>query len=260
MIQRRSDGAVYYEFDRLALFPGLRHAAFTRLGGVSLAPFATLNVGHLVGDDPAAVQANEERVFSILGVQALDVVTPRQVHGAHVQRVARGDGATVIPSTDGLITDEPRVALFLRFADCVPVLLFDSRRRAVALVHAGWRGWAAGVVINALRVMRDEFGTWPGDLSAGIGPAIGPCCYPVGPEVIVAVEGALGADSQVLSRQPSGATHLDLPGAVRIQLERCGVREVEDSGMCTSCSNEQFFSHRAEHGRTGRFAVVVVLD
>ncbi len=259
MIRTRSGEVVYYEFESMHSLPKLRCTVLTRLGGVSLAPFASLNVGHFVGDDPAAVQINERRVFSVLGVQEHQIVTPHQVHGSAVRRVGRAQCGSIIPGTDGLVTDERDVALMLRFADCVPVLLYDATHGAVGLLHAGWRGWAAGVVANALRLMYDEFGTRPEHVLAGIGPSIGPCCYTVGQDVIAEVKRVLGNASEVLTPVTSDSSRLDLPAAVRIHLESHGVARVELSGICTSCSRHEFFSHRAERGRTGRFAVTAML-
>jgi YfiH family protein len=260
MIHNAAGGLVFYQFESLVGHPEVQHAIFARLGGQSQGPFASLNVGSLVGDNRAAVQANHELIYAQLGLQPAAVVTARQVHGAHVAAVRSSDGGTIIPETDALISDEPGVALLLRFADCVPVVLYDPQRQAIGLAHAGWRGWVAGVVQNTVSALQSAFGSQPADLVAGVGPAIGPCCYEVGPDVVAAVERIAGAGTDLLRRPPDGVVHLDLPGAVRWQLQRSGVRRIEDSGLCTHCRTDEFFSHRAEHGHTGRFAAVVALQ
>lgn len=269
MIRNVKNGLAFYQFGSLlhpersegsmAQHAEVQHAVFTRLGGQSQGTFCSLNVGSLVGDDPAAVQANHELICAGLGLQPAAVVTARQVHGAHVAVAHGSDGGTVVPSTDALISNEPGVALLLRFADCVPVVLYDPQRQAIGLAHAGWRGLVAGVVPNTVAALQSTFGCRPADLIAGVGPAIGPCCYEVGPDVVAEVERIFGQPTDLLSRQPGGAVHLDLPAAVRRQLQHSGVRHVEDSGLCTHCHTDEFFSHRAAHGHTGRFAVVAAL-
>ena len=255
----QSGGVSYYEFETLRCLPGLRHAVFTRIGGVSVGALASLNVGSSVGDDPAKVTENQRRALAVLGARTDQVVTCHQVHGANVHVACRNDRGTVFSSCDGMVTVELDLALMLRFADCVPVLLFDPVRRTLALLHAGWRGMIAGVVHAGLRRMSDEFASAPADIIAGVGPAIGPCCYQVGPEVVSAALDVLGSAGHSLVAERSGATYLDLPGAVEMQLQQAGVKRIELSGMCTSCCRDKFFSHRGDGGRTGRFAVVASL-
>lgn len=258
MIRETLDnGIVRYRFETLdqEVVP---HAVLTRLGGVSQGPFATLNLGHTVGDDLEAVEENHRRVFAALDLRRDRLVSPYQVHSANVRWVSDAHAGTVQPATDGLITDTPGLAILFRFADCVPILLFDPTHRAIGLVHAGWRGAAKGVVAAAVKAFAHHVGSRPEDLWAGIGPAIGPCCYRVGSDVARAVARACPADAQIAHRK-DGGVYLDLPGAVRAQLAAAGVGQVEMSGICTACHTEEWFSHRAERGRTGRFGVVMML-
>ncbi len=257
MYRQFADGIVFYQFEGLD-GTGLIHALLTRLGGVSQGPYATLNLGHTVGDDLRAVQENHRRVFSLFGVDRRQVVSPYQVHSAHVRLVGREHGGTVQNATDGLLTTTPGLMLIFRFADCVPLLLWDPVHRAVGLVHVGWRGAANGVVRAAVDAFVRHAGSHPEDLWAGIGPAIGPCCYRVGPEVVAAV-GATHVSPLPVHRRDDGL-YLDLPGAVRAELEAWGVRQIESSGICTACHTDEWFSHRAEGGRTGRFGALVMLD
>jgi YfiH family protein len=233
------------------------HAVFTRIGGTSLPPFASLNVGQLVGDDPLRVQENHERVFSTLGIQKDAVVTARQVHGARVAVVGTDARGRIIPSTDALITQSPNTYLMMRFADCLPLMLCDSRRSAVALVHCGWRGVLAGVVEHAVQALQRSAGSRPATLIAAVGPSIGPCCYEVGPDVIRLVRQVFGRKDGLLPRQPNGRRHFDLPAAVRTKLLATGVQQIEESQICTACHVDEFYSHRAESGRTGRFAALI---
>lgn len=253
-IQR--NGLVWYAFAG----PGFDfvHACFTRLGGVSTGQWASLNLGHTVGDDPAAVEENHRRVFAAFDVTRSRVVSPHQVHGKRVACVGLRDGGTVIPATDALITDESGVGLLLRFADCTPVLFYDPVQRAVGLAHAGWRGVAAGVAPATVQAMVAAFGTRPADLWAGIGPAIGPQHYVVGAEVVESIDATLPEDAPA-SVHRGGRWYVDLPGALAAQLRAMGVRRVEKSDLCTASRVDEWYSHRAEAGRTGRFGVLVML-
>jgi YfiH family protein len=257
MIREENNGIVAYRFHGLD-GAGVIHAALTRLGGVSQGPFATLNLGSTVGDESSAVHENHRRVFAALGLRREQVISPYQVHSANVRLVGRADAGGIQDDTDALLTTTPGVAILFRFGDCVPLMLFDPVRRAVGLVHAGWRGAVVGVVPAAVAAFAEHVGSAPGDLWAGVGPAIGPCCYEVGHEVVAAVTDACPVDAQVVHRR-NGSFHLDLPGAVRAQLMDAGVRQIEMSGICTACRTDEWFSHRAENGRTGRFGMVVAL-
>ncbi len=250
------DGLVWYTFAE----PGLdfMHACLTRLGGVSQGPWSTLNLGSTVGDDPQAVQENHRRVFAAFGITPAQVVSPHQVHGCHVAHVTREDGGRVIPATDALITATPGVVLLLRFADCTPILFFDPLRRALGLAHAGWRGVVAEVAAATVQAMGAAFGTQAADLWVGIGPTIGPQHYSVGPEVVEAVQSTLPAGVSVATCR-AGQWYLDLPAAVEAQLRAVGVNRITQSGLCTADRLDEWYSHRAEHGRTGRFGILMML-
>jgi len=259
MIRRTANGLALYHFDSLLAHPGVIHAVFTRLGGVSAERFSSLNVGLSVGDDPRAVDENHRRLLATLETPPTHVVSPRQVHGGNVAKAGAHLGGATVPSTDSLFTAEPGVALLLRFADCVPVLLYDARLHAVALAHAGWRGVVAGVVTNTLAAMHHDLGSIASDVIACVGPAIGPCCYTVGVDVAAMVAEAAGPECACPATGGTSGLQLDLPRAVGLQLLRAGVQHIEQSGLCTSCHSDEFFSHRAERGRTGRFAALLAL-
>ena len=258
MIREHVDGIVLYRFERLCEAEGVAHAVLTRIGGVSRPPYATLNLCRSDGEDPAAVEENLRRASHALGLEPGKFVRPSQVHGARVGVVERVDLGTVHPDTDALVTAAPAVPLLMCFGDCASVLFFDPVRRVIGMAHAGWRGVVAGSVTATVRAMTEQLGCDPADLWAGIGPTIGPCCYAVGPEVVAAVEAACPPGADVV-RAVGGRTHLDLPAAVQAQLHAAGLEQVEDAGLCTACHVDEFFSHRAEHGRTGRFGVVMEL-
>jgi polyphenol oxidase len=250
------NGLVWYTFTG----PGRAfiHGCFTRLGGVSAAPWTALNLGSTVGDDSRAVQENHRRLCDAFGITLAQVVSPFQVHGCHVVRVGAAEGGMVIPATDALITDTPGVALLLRFADCVPVLFYDPVRCAAGLAHAGWRGVAAGVAVATVQAMTTAFGSRPEDVWAGIGPAIGPQHYSVGAEVVEAIHATLPAGARAAEFRDERWL-MDLPAALEAQLRAVGVGQVEQSGICTASCVAEWYSHRAEAGRTGRFGVLVML-
>ena len=244
----------------------------TRLGGVSRPPYATLNLGFHVGDDPAAVAENRARLCLALGVDQRTLVAARQVHGDRVQVVGaedagRGavDGGLALPDADALVTRDSGVVLTAYYADCVPVCLYDPRAGAVGLAHAGWKGTVGETAAKAVRKMVEAFGSDPGDCLAAIGPSIGPCCYEVDEKVVGPLAQAF-EDWPDLVR-PSGRQAADRPGkwkldlweANRRSLLRAGLRSenILVGGLCTACRRDIFFSHRAEGGRTGRLMALV---
>lgn len=257
MQRQINPGLVTYHFETLPA-ERLTHAVFTRLGGVSDRPFATLNVGRTVGDDRTAVAENHARIYAHLDLSAERVVTCQQIHGNLVAVVTQQDADRVIPGSDGLVTNVGGLALLLRFADCQPILLYDRVHHALGLVHAGWRGAAQGMARRAVETMEVAFGSEPMDLVAALGPAIGPCCYIVGDEVASAMGYALPDWSQVMSLEED-RWRFDLPAANEQQLAAAGVRTIEQAHLCTACHNDEFYSHRGDKGTTGRFAVVAYL-
>jgi len=249
-----------YRFDALSSFGKVRHAVTTRLGGVSQLPFASLNLSIGVGDSPEAVSENRQRFCHAVGVLPQHLVECRMAHGTEVTRVGLGDRGHRMQGVDALMTNAPGVPLLLTYADCVPIILYDPARHAVALVHAGWQGTVRGIASAVAQAMVDAFGSKPEEMLAAIGPAIGPCCYPVGPEVAHAVRRAFPDTDALLMSPNGGQPHFDLWQANVQQLQAAGVGQVEVAGICTACHRDQFFSHRAESGRTGRFGVLLMLD
>jgi hypothetical protein len=147
----------------------------------------------------------------------------------------------------------------MRFADCVPVLLHDPVRGVVGLAHAGWMGTVRGTITAAVSAMQSGFGSAPEDIRAGIGPSIGPDHYQVGEDVAAQVRQAFGPDSDRLLAVRDGSIFFDLWAANRLHLQRAGVRQIELAGLCTACHLDDWYSHRAEHGRTGRFGALIAL-
>lgn len=196
-----------------------------------------------------------------LGVAAGRVWQLTQVHGdAFV--IAEGDAPAARPEADALISNDRAVALVVRAADCVPLLMADTQTGAIAAVHAGWRGTAAKVAPATLRAMEQVFGTRPSDVIAAIGPAIAPCCYEVGPALVDAFAAA-GHERHLIDRwfqvRRDGKLRLDVPGANRDQLLLAGVAEanVHTAGLCTAMTLEVMTSYRAEKDQAGRIAGVI---
>ncbi len=235
----------------------VRHAIFGRHGGISPDPWRSLNVGGTVGDDPARVRENVVRCFRALDLAPKDRFDAWQVHGARVLVVDGPRGDQPPPKADALLTNRPGVVLFMRFADCVPILLHDPVRGVVGVVHAGWRGTVAGVARRAVEVMVEEFGSNPADVRAALGPSVGPDHYPVGEEVVEQVEQAFGPAAKTLLTRVNGQVHLDLWAANERALRRAGVRSVEVAAVCTACHVEDWYSHRGEQGKTGRFGALI---
>lgn len=260
MNRHLSNGLAYYTFEALDAFGELVHAVTTRHGGVSTGQWSSLNLTTGTGDDPAAVEENLRLTSNALGLRREDLVSPNQRHTANVRRVGAGDRGRVWPHTDALITDEPGVPLLLRFADCTPILIYDPTRRALALVHSGWRGTVQAAGRAAVEALAAEFGSRPADMIAAIGPSIGPCCYEVGEDVTDAVRAAFAQPEGLLPKPNGGGRHhFDLWSANHALLHEAGVGQIELAAICTACRTDEFYSYRRERGRTGHFGAVMGL-
>jgi YfiH family protein len=248
-----------------AQFEWLRHGFSSRAGGLSTVygP-GELNLGFTKDDDAVAVAGNRAMFLRAVGGDgAREMVTVRQVHGTRMLQVAAGDSATLIrdgravEEADGMISAAPGVVLGVQAADCVPVLVADTKQRVVAAFHAGWRGTVAGVVERGIARMRSEFGSDPEDMIGAVGPSIGACCYSVGEEVREQFAAAFGYADK-LFEQREGGLYLDLWQANRRQMVAAGLsaEAVAVVGECSACTRvdgrRKYFSHRAERGFTGR--------
>jgi YfiH family protein len=258
MTFQERDGVRYYTFSTLES-AGARHAVLTRRGGVSRTPFESLNLGSSVGDDPQAVAENRRRTFALFGRTLHSVPELYQVHSNRILLAALRREGEPFPQADGVVTNSPDITLCMRFADCVPILLYDPIRRAAGIAHAGWKGTIAGVAASAVAALRGHFGSHPEDILAGIGPSIGPDHYAVGGEVLDALREAFGGQAGKWLTRRGGEAYLDLWAANEFILRRSGVEKIELAGICTACHTEDWFSHRAEHGHTGRFGALLWL-
>jgi hypothetical protein len=268
----------------------LWHGFSTRRGGLSTAYCAEgapgeLNLGFTADDERETVAGNRRLLAeAISGDAQTPLVALKQIHSSLKRVVGAADAGRELPwKADGMMTDEPGVLLGIQTADCIPVLLADRKRRAVAAFHAGWRGTVKRIVENGVGLMRLEFGSRPEDLIAAIGPGIGSCCYAVGEEMLAEFESQFAYahelfhevdDADEVRRKypmlfltqrapghsPIGPSlHLDLVEANRRQLLAAGLkpRAIHTVGGCTQCQRELFFSHRGSQGRAGRMMCVI---
>ena len=259
--------------------PWLVHGFSTRIGGVSdLDGEKVLNLSFMEWDSRANVEENRRRMRNALGAKDFTFAAMHQIHSDVVRLFGSAPGGPC--KGDASLTNRPGLLLAAQTADCVPILLADPKKRAVAAIHAGWKGTLGRIAEKTVGRMRQEFGSKPKDLLAAIGPSIGPCCYEVGAEFVskFAAQFADAADYfdearsgeepnplQWLNMAPPGHqppaknVHLDLRKANRSQLLATGVRtqNIFVSELCTGCCSNLFFSYRKEGARSGRLMSVV---
>jgi YfiH family protein len=252
MAFREADGLRFFQFESL-LDPNLDHAILTRHGGLSPAPWNSLNYGRTVGDTDSRVTQNISRGLGATGRLQEEAFDVWQVHSATVVRAEGPNLGGGHLKADAIITDRPGVTLMMRFADCVPIMIYDPQNRAAGVAHAGWLGTVRGMGAELVRSMQKEFGSNPDELIAGIGPSIGPDHYPVGDDVVAQFEKAYGESARRHFLSINGDTHLDLWSANMAQLRAAGVNSIEVSEICTACNLQDWYSHRGENGATGRF-------
>lgn len=267
------NSVITYTFDSLTDLPVHGHVS-TRHGGVSPAPWNTLNFSISRGDTRERVLQNRDRFAQAVGVQADQVVRCHQVHGTGIAKVDSSNSGTFIEETDGLITDEIGLPLAWVFADCTPILLYDKAKHVLGGCHAGWRGTVNGAAAATLWAMQAAYGTDPGRVMACIGPSIGPQSYEVGEEVINMARAKLHKPERFFTAPPESEPashsdttetppklHFDLWRANAEQLIEAGVPadQIEISGIDTAQTTDDFFSHRAEKGQCGLFSMMAWL-
>ncbi len=250
-------------FFKFESFPvrNLIQGIFMRYGGVSPVPWDSLNTATTVGDTRENIIENRRRIFAAVSRPVEGIYDVWQVHSSRVVCTDRSRPLNLPhEKADAIITDRPEITLFMRFADCVPIFLFDPMHKVVAIVHAGWKGTVNKIVSRSVEAMHDRYQTQGADILAGIGPSIGPDHYEIGADVLKRVHRAFGEDAPELLFQNGDRTYLDLWKANAINLRRSGVKEIEISGICTACRTTDWYSHRAENGKTGRFGALLALN
>lgn len=299
MAEQQSGNVLYLQFSHYRQFPDLIHGIFTRRGGYSKAPYQGLNtftpkdgskgdnIDHVICNRTLALQALElakAPAVTLTAEHCADVIVfdPRDEWytdwASHEYEERRLSSPSTVPTGDALITQQRGTGLILSFADCVPILLYDPTRQVIGITHGGWRGTARGIVIATIEAMTEKFGCEPQHIYAGIGPAIGACCYEVSEMVKQIFQGDRSFDdkptpenyrnmvreSAVFSTQVASdktSLRLDLQETNRNQLLMAKVpsEQIEVMHICTSCNTNRFFSHRQEKGNTGRFPVIIAL-
>jgi polyphenol oxidase len=256
LLQKEKDGVPYMQFPNLEALSFIRHAVFTRKGGVSVPPHDSLNISYRVGDADHAVTQNRQRIRAT--VDADELVFARQVHGVGVLSFTENDfnqkaTAGSVPQTgDAMICSARGKTLVLKVADCQPVLLADPVSRVIAGVHSGWRGSVQNIVGKAVYAMKDRFGSNPRDVIAGIGPSLGPCCAE-----FVNYQTEIPRPLWIYKQR---RVFFDFWSMTRDQLIDAGVsdKNIHVSRICTRCRFDIFFSYRRQN-HTGRFAAAIGL-
>ena len=264
---RLPDGGRYDQSPVFDAAGAVRHAFTTRLGGASQGVWTSLNLGFRRGDETGAVQENYRRVAAWLGVDPARITATRQVHADTVIRVRPEDAGRGVTrpagwECDALITDVPGVTLAAFGADCCVLLLCDPRHRAVAAVHAGWRGTARDIAGKAVAAMTAAFGTDPADVLAAFGPSIGPCCFDTHEDVPRALLTALPGElaRPYIAPLVGGKFSIDLPSINQALLARAGVPgdNVHQCRVCTSCRGDGlYWSHRRQGNERGVQAALI---
>lgn len=235
-------------------FPHVIAAESTRHGGVSPAPYASLNLGKSTGDEPENVAENRRRFCSALGFSPAQLAWSKQVHGTEIFLATAPGG---VEGFDALITQTPGVILAVSVADCTPILVYDTRSRAAAAIHAGWRGAAGSIIGKTLQAMTYHFGTRGADCLAYIGACIDECSFEVGAEVAAQFDSPFKRFDAERNKY-----FVDLKKACATQLCSSGLPEthIEISPYSTVLHNADYFSHRKENGVTGRMMAVIGVE
>lgn len=268
MVPHETNGVVYYTFPIFDACPFVKHGFSTRLGGVSRGIYESMNLSFGRGDEKADVEENFRRFCSAVGVRTEDVVVSAQEHHTviyHATAADRGRGTIRekgYTDVDGLVTDEPGVALMTQYADCVPLLFLDPVRHVVGTSHAGWKGTVARIGQATVEKMCRDYGCRPENILVGIAPSIGPCCFEV--DAPVAAEfSAMQMDLDgCIVPHPHDKYYINLWEVNRRVLLDAGIQaeHIAVAGLCSKCNADVFWSHRATAGKRGNMAAVIALD
>ena len=245
---------------------GVRHGFSSRGGGVSPAPWDSLNLGPGRGDHMDNVQENYRRFCAAIGADASRVVMSQQTHTDTVRRVTAADWGKGLwrqrdyTDVDALITDVPHTPLVVFGADCNVILLYDPVRRAVGAAHAGWRGTALGIAARTAEAMTAAYGCRPGDLRAALGPSIGRCCFETDGDVPEALRETLGEEAASYMDWDGRKWHVDLKAVNVLWLRRAGVTAVDVCPLCTRCRGDLFWSYRRDGNARGAQIAMISLE
>lgn len=260
-------GVSFAAADNLTGAGGVAHGFSTRLGGVSQGIFSSLNLSANRGDDPGCVRENYRRFCAAIGADVEGLVMTHQVHEDTIREASRADILDDLLDpidyrVDGLITNQPGLCLTIYYADCIPVLLYDPVKKAIAAVHSGWRGTSLGIAPQAAAKMTALYGSNPADILAAIGPGIGPCCFETHDDVPSAMTERLGPGVTPYCKPlENGKFAVDLKGILRWQLTQAGLTggHVDTLSLCTACHPELYWSHRKMGDQRGNHAAMLQL-
>ena len=269
LIRRKHEETEYLVFPGLEGAGMVRHLFSTRRGGVSRGFYASMNLSYTRGDEKEAVDENFRRIAAVFHSTPDRIVCSDQTHTANIRKVTLADAGKGVTrdkdysDVDGLITDQAGLILATFYADCVPIFLADPGRRAIGLVHSGWRGTVSGIGRAALGAMREEFGTRPEHVRAAIGPSICQDCYEVGWDVAEKFAELFGEEAGAVLKpgREEGKYQLDLWEANRRILLEAGIlpENLEVTDLCTCCNSGYLFSHRATGGKRGNLGAFMEL-
>jgi hypothetical protein len=232
---------------------------FTREGGVSPTPFKSLNISVSTGDVTSNVLENRNRIFQSIGRPVSSMFDVWQIHSDVVVCTEKPRGLNVeTQKADAIFTRNPELTLMMRFADCVPILIYDPVEMVVGIIHAGWQGTVNEIASKSIRMICATYGCKPDNIHALIGPSICPNHYEVRENVAREAKRVFQDDEQIIIAR-GDHYFFDLRQANQEVLLRAGVSNVHQTRLCTACDTESWYSHRAESGKTGRFAVVIAL-
>ena len=268
IILQEHHGVLFYACPEIQA-AGFPHGFSTRIGGVSPAPWDSLNLGGSCGDNPDRVSENFRRFCAAIGASPDCLVKNQQVHGDKIRSVTRADrmafpGEPGTAEADGLMTREAGVCLAAFSADCIPVLLCDPVKRAAAAVHAGWRGTALGIAARGIQRLAEAFGSRPSDILAAIGPGISVCCFETHQDVPDGLRAHMGAaaDPYIHPIPSTEKYHVDLKGLNRAWLLQAGVpsEHIAVCSACTACDLTSFWSHRRQGPARGSMAALIQIS
>ena len=264
MFTQHTDNSItYLRADSLA---GVAHGFSTRLGGVSPAPWDSLNLGVGRGDTMENVQENYRRFCAVLGMDDRRAVLSKQIHEDVVRHVTEADAGKGLycdrdyTSVDGMVTNVPHLPLVVFSAYCNVILLYDPVGRAIGACHAGWRGTALGIAKKTAQEMVRLFGCNPANIRAAIGPAIGQCCFETDEDVPAALREALGAEVEPYITWNGTKYHIDLKAVNALWLRKAGIETVDICDHCTACMPELYWSHRKMGNDRGAQIAMISLE
>lgn len=258
MIKKQKNGIQYLQFNNLLNIKDIKHFSTTRIGGISEGKLESLNTGYTVNDNPKNVTANLDSLAKTIGITRSQFVSPKQTHSKNIGIV--NSTTDLFPNTDALITNKKDICIFVRTADCVPILLFDPVQKAAAAIHSGWKSTIQEISMHTIQLMQKEFGSKAKDIIAGIGPSIGPKVYEVGPELVKQFSERYGQEH--ISKIPNSDKGLLNLWSVNKQiLIESGIpeKQVEVAEICTFSNPELFYSARRDGVKTGRLATGIII-